>query len=71
MKLPDAHWWFGENSVYAQSGIKEALTGVKVDVSAQQGGVDWRLGSSGFQEADVLKIGFMILGVYVIVRMVG
>lgn len=27
----DAHWWFGENSVYSKSGLKEMLTGAKPD----------------------------------------
>jgi hypothetical protein len=29
----DANWWFGKNSVYASSGVKEKLTGVKTDTN--------------------------------------
>jgi hypothetical protein len=67
----DSHWWFGDNSFYAQSGIKEMLTGVEVDATAGGGKVNFTIDSGGYKEADMLKIGFMILGVYVIVRMVG
>ena len=32
-KKYDANWWFGENSWYSKSGVKEKLTGVVAETT--------------------------------------
>lgn len=54
----DAHWWFGENSLYAQSGAKEKITGVESDGSIWG---DFAVPTEIDLSPD-LKLGLMVVG---------
>ncbi len=57
----DKNWWFGPNSYWGK------LTSDSKG-SASVGDVDFNWGGGSAQETDVLKYGFIILGVIVILR---
>jgi hypothetical protein len=70
----DSNWWFGSNSLWGQA--TSALP-PKVGVDFMGFGITWSNDSlnvtdnSSGKEVNLLQYGFMALGVYVIVKMVG
>jgi hypothetical protein len=69
-----AHWWFGKNSLWGKATSSVPKKG---GIDFMGFGFNWDKNSMNFtdnaggKEANLLQYGFMALGVYVIVKMVG
>tara|TARA_Y100001970_G_scaffold269572_1_gene362234 strand:+ start:128 stop:334 length:207 start_codon:yes stop_codon:yes gene_type:complete len=63
----DANWWFGENSVWQQSGIGDAAADRVRGFDASLEGVKNWVKPSG-TEADLLKYGIIGLFAYMVIK---
>ena len=70
----DSNWWFGKNSLWGKATSSVPKKG---GIDFMGFGFNWDKNSMNFtdnaggKEANLLQYGFMALGVYVIVKMVG
>ena len=71
----DKNWWWGDNSLWGKATgwmpAKGSIEGAGIEFSWDQPAGDLLGSITGQKEEDYLKLAFMALGVYVIVKMVG
>ena len=74
----DSNWWFGKNSLWGKgASLASDTIPKKGGINFMGFGFDWDkdimnfTDHSGEDKSNLLQYGFMALGVYVIVKMVG